>query len=275
MQISGITNICNYGCTISDLSAYSYSSDIISPKTIRSRGQFTMQRFFYIKGGSTKFVLNDEETIICNTGDILYLPPDSTYVSYWEQNPDNAAILIKFNLRSERSNLLLSDKMFVVDSDNDEMYLKEFTKLYNCYSEGHLGYKIKCQSIFLNIIYSLISKLIVLPNMPNTSQVYKGILYIENNYMQKINIEELAKMCSLCPSTFRKQFHDIIGMSPIEYKNYLIAQKAAELLKTGEFSVSEVAAEVGIDDIYYFNRMFKKYFLVPPGKYRVTPQNEK
>ena len=48
-------------------------------------------------------------------------------------------------------------------------------------------------------------------------------------------------------------------MSPVEYRNILKIKKAADLLKTGEFSVSEVSKAVGIDDIYYFSKMFKKY----------------
>ena len=48
-------------------------------------------------------------------------------------------------------------------------------------------------------------------------------------------------------------------MSPIEYKNMLKIKKAAELLKTGGFSVTETAKEVNIEDIYYFSKMFKKY----------------
>ncbi len=264
MNIVGISDICDNNCSISDLSVSVYTNDIISKKTIRSKGQFLIQRFFYMKGGMVNFVLNESTTITCTTGDLLYLPPDVTYTCYWEDNPENSFILIMFNLHAENKNVLLSDKMFVVEHDKHKTYLKEFTMLANYYLEGALGYKLKCQSIFFDIIYSLIPKLIEFPNMQKNSEIYKGILYIENNYMQKINISEIAKMCSLCPSAFRKQFHSITGMSPIEYKNYLISKKAAELLKTGEFSISEVAMMVGIDDIYYFNRMFKKYYLVSP-----------
>ncbi len=270
MNNIGISHICDNNCSISDLSISIYTNDIITRKTIRSKGQFLTQRFFYMKGGTVDFVLNETNAITCTAGDLLYLPPDVTYTCYWQDNPENSFILIMFNLHSETESLLLSDNMFVVEHDKHKTYLKEFTMLANYYLEGGLGYKLKCQSIFFDIIYSLIPKLIEFPNMPKKSEIYKGILYIENNYIQKIDISQIAKMCSLCPSAFRKQFHAIIGMSPMEYKNYLICKKAAELLKTGEFSVSEVALMVGIDDIYYFNKMFKKYFLITPGKYKST-----
>ena len=77
--------------------------------------------------------------------------------------------------------------------------------------------------------------------------------------MEKPDIDNLAKMCYISPATFRRKFKKTTGMSPVEYRNMLKIKKAADLLKTGEFSVSEVSKAVGIDDIYYFSKMFKKY----------------
>jgi AraC-like DNA-binding protein len=93
-------------------------------------------------------------------------------------------------------------------------------------------------------------------------------MYIENHYMDKINVNDLAKLCALSPTAFRMKFHEKTGMSPIEYKNMLIMKKAAELLSTGLYHVSEVAAKVGISDICYFNRSFKKIYKISPGKYK-------
>ena len=113
-----------------------------------------------------------------------------------------------------------------------------------------------------------ITELVETPQPKKSNTIYKGIIYIENHYMDEIDVNELAKMCSLCATAFRSQFHDITGMSPIQYKNHLTMKKAAELLRSGLYTVSEVAFKVGIRDICYFNRMFKKFYKIPPGKYR-------
>jgi two-component system response regulator YesN len=57
-------------------------------------------------------------------------------------------------------------------------------------------------------------------------------------------------------------------MSPIEYKNRLAMEKAAELLKTELYTVSEVSLAVGVEDVCYFSRLFKRTFGTPPGKYK-------
>lgn len=267
MNIEVLKQICHNNCYVSSLVINKYSHEAIVPKTVRVKGQFAVQRFFYIIGGTTKFELNNK-TISCQKGDIIYLPPDSTYVSYWDKSDENAAILIQFDLTSMGSPVLLSDDILIIHHDEHQTYLPQFILLANTFNQGRLGYNILCQSIFLNILYSLITELVKSPDPHSGSSVYKGIYYIENHYMKNINVNELAKMCSLCPTAFRTQFHNITGMSPIQYKNHLTMKKAAELLKTGMFTASEAASEVGITDVCYFNRMFKKFYNVPPGKYR-------
>ena len=55
-----------------------------------------------------------------------------------------------------------------------------------------------------------------------------------------------------------------MGMSPVEYRNRLRINRATELLKTGEYTVGEAAESVGIRDIKYFSKLFKRYAGVNP-----------
>lgn len=268
MDISGLTDIFSNDCHITNLFAVISNNKTIVRKTVRSKGQYTTQRFYYIMGGKVKFVLNNKNVIECGKGDILYLPPDATYTSYWEESEENSAIHIVFDLLVNGKSALLSDEMFIISNDRHEDHLKRFLLLANTYTKGFFGYKIKCQAILLDIIYSFLPDLTGDKNTKKFPAVSKGILYIENNYMNDIDVNEIAALCTLSPSAFRSQFKALTGMSPIKYKNYLKMKKAAELLKTGELTVCETARELGFDDIYYFNRLFKSYFNTPPGKYK-------
>ena len=55
-----------------------------------------------------------------------------------------------------------------------------------------------------------------------------------------------------------------MGTSPVEYRNHLRIQKAIALLKTGEYTVGECAEAVGIHDMKYFSKLFKRYTGVTP-----------
>ena len=59
-----------------------------------------------------------------------------------------------------------------------------------------------------------------------------------------------------------------MGTSFINYlKDYRLTM-AARLLQSSDSSVLNIAAEVGFDNLSYFNRAFKEKFGVTPLKYR-------
>jgi len=43
---------------------------------------------------------------------------------------------------------------------------------------------------------------------------------------------------------------------------------AAKMLKESTLPISEIAEICAYEDIYYFNKSFKKHHGIPPGKYR-------
>ena len=224
----------------------------VSPTTERTKGQVLSERFFYMWEGEQTFILNNGTELTAKKGDIVYLPPDVTYISKWKNQ--GKAISIFFSMVEESA---IGDNIFIVSNDKYGIYLKLFLNLADVFEKSQLGYKIKGQSIFWEIYYGILSDL--LTKNKNDTSVNKGIIFIENNYMEKINVNDLAKMCFISPATLRRKFKKSTGMSPIEYKNMLKIKKAAELLKTGDFSVTEAAKEVNIDDIYYFSKIFKRY----------------
>ena len=267
MDIEKLKQILNYECKIVDILAFYSPNNKIKKYTIRKKGQYNIQRFYYIINGNAKFVLNNNLVIHAKPGDILYLPPDVTYKSCWTDTENNSATSIYFNLYQNEKEVLLFDNLTLVLNDKFKVYYKLFNSLLQTYNDSKLGYKLKCQSILLEII-TLISSEVINKTLNQRSDVTAGIIYIENNYLEQINVDSLAKMCNMSSSSFRQKFHNATGMSPIKYKNYIIMRKASELIKSGEFTIGEVADKLNFDDIYYFNRLFKSFYGVPPGKFK-------
>ena len=78
----------------------------------------------------------------------------------------------------------------------------------------------------------------------------------------------LAEKFNLSQSHFRKLFKGFTGLSPVEYRNGLRIERAKELLSRNTVSVSEVALAVGIEDQFYFSRIFKEAEGVSPLRYK-------
>ena len=268
MELTKLKQICENGCAASNL--FGMIPTTITPHTVRTKGQYAMQRLFYIREGVTEFVLNDGRTLTCKKGDIVYLPPDVSYESHWEGSDRAGAILLRFDLFCAGEPITLFDDILIIAQDPYGEYLEHFLRFHKEFERGLPGYKIKCHSIFLELLHLLVRELLRQESVQKSDSVYRAIFYIENHYQEKLCVEDLAKMCSLCPSAFRSHFRAATGLSPVQYKNRLMMKKAAELLRTGDFSVSEVARMLGIEDIYYFNRMFKQFYQTPPGKFKAS-----
>ena len=69
-------------------------------------------------------------------------------------------------------------------------------------------------------------------------------------------------------NVFRKKFKSALGITPLQYKNQLIMREACNLLKSGEFNVSETAYLLGFDTPYSFSKFFKKMLGISPKEYR-------
>ncbi len=90
---------------------------------------------------------------------------------------------------------------------------------------------------------------------------------IENS---DLTIDQLASHLGLGRTTMYNKLKSLTGKSPVELlKEYRIT-KAKLLLRTGQFSVSEVAYKVGFSDPGYFSRCFREQFHMSPAEYLKT-----
>ncbi len=96
----------------------------------------------------------------------------------------------------------------------------------------------------------------------------KSIDFMTQQLDQMITLEEMAKSVNLSASHFSFLFKKKTGFSPIEYFNHLKVQKACQYLLFTDFRVKEISYKLGIDDPYYFSRLFTKIMSMSPNEYR-------
>ena len=99
-----------------------------------------------------------------------------------------------------------------------------------------------------------------------------AIGYLREKLTEKVDCSGLAKACNLSSAQFYNLFHEEYGMSPLEYRDSLLMDRALLLLRDGSFSVTEVAEMLGFESVSYFSRFFKKHHGVPPSKLQARQQ---
>lgn len=94
------------------------------------------------------------------------------------------------------------------------------------------------------------------------------IHFMKENLNRKISLLEMADNAGYTPSYFSFLFIQQTGYSPVTYYNQLKMQKACHLLDFTNMKVNQISAMLGINDCYYFSRLFKKVMGTSPAMYR-------
>ena len=96
----------------------------------------------------------------------------------------------------------------------------------------------------------------------------KMIAYIDENYQQKIELEDIAKIGGYNVNYTSQFFKRQLGVSFLEYVLRLRLREATVSLANSTDSVAHIAINCGFADIKAFNVAFKKHFHTTPSEYR-------
>lgn len=91
---------------------------------------------------------------------------------------------------------------------------------------------------------------------------------IETTPEKEFTIENMAKTACMCKEHFIRSFKKRYNVSPGQFILMNRMKKAAELLVNSNLRIQEISSRIGINSIYYFSRLFKKHYRLPPTEYR-------
>ena len=81
-------------------------------------------------------------------------------------------------------------------------------------------------------------------------------------------VDDLVKELAVSRSVFFQKLKALTGLAPIEFIKEMRVSQAAELIVTGDYSISQVSYMVGINDPRYFSKCFKQKFGMTPSEYK-------
>lgn len=107
----------------------------------------------------------------------------------------------------------------------------------------------------------------------NLEQISKALDYISENYEGKIMASDLADVCGMSETHFRRVFEEYIQMSPLDYVNLVRIQKACDFLRKTNDPMDIIAEKCGFSTTSTFNRNFKKFLEITPYQWKINPGN--
>lgn len=89
---------------------------------------------------------------------------------------------------------------------------------------------------------------------------------LENDFSKAWRLDDLLGIAHMSRSNLMRVFRKATGQSPIEYLVRLRIQRAMELLRNTDLSITEIAMAVGFGDSNYFTRQFRRVLGEPPRR---------
>lgn len=201
----------------------------------------------YLLRGQGKFFYNGN-TYIANEGDLIYIAKDTKYYSVWYGEPEIRFYSLSFNFVHPYA--FYDYRFQIVKGVSQDRF------------DGIINNLNSRPMLALSHAYALLDE--IYPKMKTDAvpiqngAIEKAIIYIENNYRESIEIEELCRICHLGRSSLFEAFKRRTGVSPINYKHNVMIQHALDMLSHTDMTVDEISQEVGFASSNYFRTVFYK-----------------
>ena len=109
----------------------------------------------------------------------------------------------------------------------------------------------------------------------SAERVEKVIALLRKNPETPPNLEEIGRAVGCSPFHLSRTFSAATGMTIPQYIRQLRMERAAELLRSGKFNVTEAALEVGYSSLSHFSQAFHETFGCCPGLYPLRTPTQK
>ncbi len=95
----------------------------------------------------------------------------------------------------------------------------------------------------------------------------RAVQYIQEHVTESVRAEAAADAVGMSRGYFSTKFREVTGET---FHNCVIRYKmktAAQEIRNGEKSMTEIALELGYDNFYYFSKLFRKEYGCTPGEF--------
>jgi len=106
------------------------------------------------------------------------------------------------------------------------------------------------------------------PDRENFERIAHVVQHINKFYNSDLTLKDYADMCTMSKYHFLRTFEKIVGNTPMEYRNNIRLQHAADLLLDEKLAVGQISNLVGYSSASYFSWAFKQKYKLSPKQYQ-------
>ena len=234
--------------------------EYLEKKTDFTQRQVYYQELIYHFSGDAIVHFN-EQTLHTPPNTIRYLPAGKCQKYIVDRKEYGECIDIVFS-----SDKLLCPEAFVIDVTNDKIATL-FKKAFSLWVQKDKGFYMEC----LSLVYKILAEMQKTSYLTEAQfqKIQPAVEYIQNHFLSRepITAETLSKICGISYSYIKKIFNLKYKTSPKKYILSLKMNYVCDLLRHGEYTISQIAEACGYSDIYTFSHQFKVEFGISPTQF--------
>jgi len=242
----------------------------------RPHGCNTAIFIYCIEGEGWVILDSNEREITIHENTLLVIPPHTPHIyGAAETNPWS---IYWFHLNGEAigdfiNSLDLNNSSLHVPASQAARIIEIFEQCYEILL--YRGYVLKQYIYVSQTMRYLLGMFTLLSGEPHQDEmrnvyVERAIQYMVEHIQSSLTLDEIAHHVGLSKPHFVHLFKQVIRYSPIDYFLRLKIQRSCQYLDLTDYSIKEISKSVGIQDPYYFSRVFRKVMGQSPSEYRET-----
>lgn len=238
---------------------------------------------YSIKGSSTLYDVEQKHSLNSNDGVLMKC---GNYFNHWHINEDdskNEAVAI--HLYPELIRYVYKDKLpaFLISKKQNKpvpIQLLNGNQLLKPYVESLLLYFNNPEIVDEEVIILKVKELLSLLYKINSNNIrdllhdmfnpanYDFRQIINKHIYEDLSLEELAHLCHLSLSSFKRKFNAVFNDTPASYIKNKRLKKASQLLKISNDRIIDICFDCGFTNVDSFSKSFKKAYGSTPSEYR-------
>lgn len=224
-----------------------------------------------------------EENFVSGEGDVVLFNSNLAHSCYAVERPCRALVLqidLSFcksyfpdirNIRFEASEL------------TRQLPEREYGDLKEiCYNIGYNyfgqrpAFEFRCMSdvnklfsyLLTHVPYRVLSDEEYLSDLNNGKRMERILAYVNEHYMEKLSLKDIAESEGLSLSYLSHLFKDSLDQNFQTYVNSLRFEHALYMIRKTDMRMIDICLQSGFSDSKYLNRMFRKVYGISPKEYR-------
>lgn len=226
----------------------------------------TYSEIFYMTEGTGAFIVSGTEFSV-SKNDILLIAPGENHTEISSTASPLAYFVIGISGVSLTRTTLYTFPYFLT-KDSEQELLFFFQQCHKEQTNQFFNSQTISKQLISTLLLLLERKQKLKIAATDKKDIEKVKQYLDNHYGDTIDLDSLAQKFHISKFYLSHQFKKEYEVSPIKYLNFLRINEAKKLLLSSNYSITEIAQQVGFTSPSYLTQSFKKEVGLSPSEFK-------